>query len=106
VEELRTRWLELTREVLPARAREEGWRLRFDHCFMRVVLDQVAQRRWDEVIERPAVRAMTASQLREAIRLAERLAAEGRQLLEAWDDESLAWRGAAPRRRGPVRGHR
>jgi hypothetical protein len=106
VDELRARWLELTHDVLPARARAEGWRLRLDHCFMRVVLDQLAQRRWDEVIERPAVRSMTASQIREAIRLAERLAAEGPALLELWDDESLAWRGAAPRRPGPDRGHR
>lgn len=106
MEALRARWLHLTQEVLPARARAEGWRLRFDHCFMRVVLDQVAQRRWDEVIERPALRTMSAPQLRQAITLAERLAEEGPALLEAWDDESLAWRGAAPRHRAPARGHR
>ena len=106
MDELRARWLALTRDVLPARARAEGWRLRFDHCFMRVVLDQVARGRWDDVIERPAIRSLTAPQLREAIRLAERLVEEGPRLLEAWDDESLAWRGAARGRRAPGRAHR
>lgn len=26
-------WLRLTREVLPALARERGWPVRLDHCF-------------------------------------------------------------------------
>jgi hypothetical protein len=91
---LRHRWLELTRERLPARARAERWPLRHDHCFQRVLLDQVCGGRWyDHVDGRPAYRRLDAPRLRAAVELAERLEREGEPLLRRLDEDSLRWRG-------------
>ncbi len=99
-EALRARWLELTRERLPARARAERWPLRLDHCFQRVLLDQVCGGRWyDHVEGRPAFRRLDAPRLRAAVRLAERLEREGEPLLRRLDEDSLRWRGKLRARR-------
>ena len=102
IDRLREEYLRLTREVLPERAGREGWPLRFDHCFQRVVLDAVAGGCWYDVIERPAIRCMTEAQLRAAVGVARRLAEDGEPLLRRLDAESLAARGtrAASGRRG------
>ncbi len=39
--DLQARYLQLTREDLPAAALREGWPVRDDHCFMRIVLDHL-----------------------------------------------------------------
>ncbi|MEM1042804.1 MAG: hypothetical protein AAGI91_09255 [Bacteroidota bacterium] len=92
---LRARYLHLTREVLPAQAAEAGdWPVRYDHCFMRIVLDHVFGGRWyDHVEARPACRHLTGEQLRRAVDLAEEIAAEGAPLLRTMNQRSLAWRG-------------
>ena len=86
------RYLELTRETLPRRAREERWVVREDHCFQRIVLDHVAGGRWYDAIARPAYRNLTPQQARDASALAERIDAEGDALLRELNDRSLAWR--------------
>ncbi len=95
VQELRTRWLRLTRVELPQRARAERWPLREDHCFQRVVLDAVCGGRWYDVVsDRPAYRHLDIGRLRRAVELAEQLlSTEGVQLLRQLDDQSLRWRG-------------
>ena len=65
------RWHLLTREILPAMAREEKWPIRFDHCFMRVCLDDAMGRPWTEVVRRPAIDQMSDAQLAAAVRSAE-----------------------------------
>ena len=100
-EELRTRWLYLTKEQLPARARSQRWPLREDHCFQRVLLDAVCGGRWyDHVPARPAYRHLDADRLARAVGLAERLATEpdAVTLLRELDAQSLAWRGKPPKR--------
>ena len=100
MEALRARWLELTRERLPARARAEGWPLRLDHCFQRVLLDQACGGRWyDHVAGRPAYRHLDARRLAAAVALGERLEREGEPLLRRLDADSLGWRGKRPKRR-------
>ena len=106
VEGLRARWLTVTKQELPARARRERWPLRNDHCFQRVVLDAVCGGRWYGHVERPAYRNLDPTRLTEAVALAERLATEPEPeaavLLRELNAQSLAWRGkrgpAAPRR--------
>ena len=99
---LRARWLTLTREELPARARERGWFLRLDHCFQRVLLDQICGGRWYDRIEgRPAYRHLDPERLAAAVALGERLAQEGEPLLRRLDADSLRWRGKPPKRAVP-----
>ncbi len=43
-------WLDLTRHDLPAMARRQGWALRDDHCFQRVILDAVCGGPWMDMI--------------------------------------------------------
>ncbi len=93
---LRRRWLVLTRQRLPERARAERWPLRLDHCFQRVLLDQVCGGRWyDHVAGRPAYRHLRTPRLAAAVELGERLEREGEPLLRRLDEDSLRWRGKA-----------
>ena len=97
---LQARWLALTKERLPARARAERWPLREDHCFQRVLLDAVCGGRWyDHVPARPAYRHLDVDRLARAVGLAERLATEpdAVTLLRELDAQSLAWRGKKPK---------
>ncbi len=98
-EALRARWLALTRERLPVRARAQGWPRWLDPCFQRVLLDQVCGGRWsDHVTGRPAHRHLGAPRLEAAVALAERLEREGEPLLRRLDEDSLRWRGKRPGR--------
>ena len=72
-----------------------------DHCFARIILDNTVavdpttQRpvlQWDQAIKRPAVRNMTATQLRGAIELGKRIV-EGSVDLVGLDRLSLEVRG-------------
>ena len=66
--ELEARWLELTRETLPALAVDRpDWPIRLDHCFMRVCLDAAVGARWDTRVRRPAIRHLTDEQLAQAV---------------------------------------
>jgi hypothetical protein len=98
---LQARWLALTTEQLPTRARAERWPLREDHCFQRVLLDAACGGRWyDHVAGRPAYRHLDDERLGQAVALGERLAAEpdAVTLLRDLDAQSLAWRGKRPKR--------
>lgn len=101
--QLLRRYRELVQEVLPGRARQEGWVLRLDHCFGRVPLDHAVGGRWYDVLDRrsAAYRQLGDTQLSHAVVLGERLLEEGDPLLRELDAQSLAWRGKPPKR--PVR---
>ena len=92
---LRKRYLHLTRERLPARAAsEKGWPVRYDHCFMRIVLDHLFGGAWyDHVRQRPAYRHLATEQLQRAIGLAEQIEREGAGLATEMNHQSLVWRG-------------
>jgi hypothetical protein len=89
---LEARYLTLIRDELPRLARERGWHVRFDHCFGRIVLDNVFGRCWYEALDRRriAYRQLDDEQLARAIAIAERIPYELRDL----DARSLAWRRA------------
>ena len=96
-----TRYRALVDAELPAAARLEGWSLRLNHCFGRVLLDDAVGGCWYDHLDRragPAYSQLDDDQLAEAVALAERLLAEGDPLLRTLDARSLAWRGKAPKR--------
>ena len=105
--DLQARWLTLTREVLPARARAAAdagkvWPVRLDHCFMRIALDQLFQGCWYDHLDRRlrAYKQLDDDQLAQAVALAEQLVEAGSPLVAAWNRQSLSWRGkGGPRRR-------
>lgn len=97
---LLTRYRDLVRTELPARAAEQGWVLRLDHCFGRVLLDTAVGRCWYEVLDRrrAAPPQLDDARLAIAVELGERLLVEGDPLLRALDAQSLVWRGKPPKR--------
>jgi len=104
---LEQRYLELVRHRLPAAARQDGWVLRDDHCFGRVLLDDAVGACWYDVLDRrrTAFRQLDDERLAGAVALAERLLREGDPLLRELDARSLAWRGKPPKPpRGPGAG--
>ena len=91
---LQDRYIELTRVHLPAKARLGNWRLREDHCFMRVILDQLFQGCWYDHLDRrlTAYKQLNVAQLQQCIELAEKILDEGEPFLNKLNRQSLAWR--------------
>ena len=92
-------YLQLVKEALPARAREQRWVLRLDHCFGRVLLDHAVGGCWYDALDRrrPAYRQLSDGQLEGAVALGRRLLDEGDPLLRELDAQSLRWRGKPPK---------
>ena len=91
--ELEREWLHLTREALPALARDRGWPVKADHCFQRILLDNALGGRWyDHVAARPAYRHIDGAALVRAVELA-RAAIRREVDLSDLNRLSLAWRG-------------
>jgi len=89
---LQRRWLHLTREVMPALARERGWPVRHDHCFQRILLDNACGGRWyDHVKGRPAYAHASDAALAEAVRLGEECVGGEVEVVEL-NRRSLGWR--------------
>lgn len=99
---LLTRYRQLVDVELPAAADRDGWILRNNHCFGRVLLDHAVGRCWYEVLDRragPAYRQLDDRTLADTVGLAERLLVEGDPLLRQLDASSLRWRGKPPKPR-------
>ena len=96
---LEARYRSLVREELPAAARAQGWVLRADHCFGRVLLDHAVGGRWYDVLDRrrTAFVQLDDARLAGAVELGERVLAEGDPLLRRLDEQSLRWRGKPPK---------
>lgn len=92
---LREEYLRKVTEQLPHAAQNsDGWPIHLDHCFGRVVLDNVFEDEWyDHVDGSPAYEHLSQTQLEEAITIADRMLEEGRPLVEHLNDNSLRWRG-------------
>ena len=101
---LRDRYLHLTRHALPAAARTSAaagdpWPVHFDHCFMRIVLDNLFGCRWDTVLNRrlgPAYRQLSTGQLAAGIALAESMLTRGANRVRELNDRSLLLRTGDP----------
>jgi len=87
-------YLQLTKEVLPSLAKSggQGWPVRQDHCFQRIVLDTICGGVWYAYLDRPAYKNLTHEQARRAVDLCREIA-EGRADLQQLNNQSLIWRG-------------
>ncbi len=87
------RFKELTESVLPAKAQEQRWPIRLDHCFKRICLDAAFEDVWYRHLKRPAERHLAGEPLARALGAAERIVAEGAAALRPMNEASLLWRG-------------
>ena len=87
----------LVRVELPAAARAGRWTLRLDHCFARVILDEVFGGCWYDHLERgkgrSAEKQLDARQLQHAIQLGRGMLTNGEAEVRRLNAQSLAWRG-------------
>lgn len=96
--QLRHQYLELTNQVLPTLAASRHFPVRYNHCFQRIILDNLFGRCWYDVLERgrePAYQQLTEVQLKQAIALANRIIDQPDSYLESLNQNSLNWRGKA-----------
>lgn len=93
--ELQDRYMELTRTTLPATARRSSWAITEDHCFMRIILDQLFGDCWYNHLDRrlSAYKQLGNQQLEKCIAMAEQILAGDTTTLEHWNRQSLRWRG-------------
>mgnify|MGYP001408139589 FL=1 len=94
IDDLVSAYLHLTKEVLPALARNgrRNWPVSDDHCFQRIILDHVCGGVWYEHLGRPAYKHLTSDQAQRAVELCRDIA-EGRVDLQLMNQQSLIWRG-------------
>ena len=90
-------YMHLTKEVLPSMARSDrtDWPVSEDHCFQRIILDQVCGGVWYEHLGRPAYKHLTKDQAQRAVELCRDIA-DGRVDLKQLNQQSLIWRGKWP----------
>jgi hypothetical protein len=97
--QLRNQYLELTNQVLPQLASSRKFPVRYNHCFQRIILDNLFGRCWYEVLERnrePAYKQLSEDQLEQAITLANSIIAQPDSYLKQLNQNSLRWRGKLP----------
>ena len=100
-DELVTEYTRLAKDALPARAKEEKWPIRFDHCFMRVMLDCAFGKCWYECLDRKkgsAISQIGDADLAAAVAIGRRMEAEGRSAVDELDARSLRLRGKRPKK--------
>ena len=87
------RFKELTEVLLPAKAREAHWPIRFDHCFKRICLDAAYGDCWYHHCAKPAERNIPPAALARAVSAAESIYKDGRPILNSLNVLSLGYRG-------------
>lgn len=93
-ESLKDRLRQLANEDFPRAARSGGYPVRYNHCFLRIVYDNLFGCKWREALpgKTPAIHQLTDEQLRRAIALGEEVIADP-DLARELNDRSLRWRG-------------
>ena len=88
------RYIKLTKEVMPKMARDKvfQWPVQNDHCFQRIVLDNICNGSWYEYLGRPAYKHLSGDQALKAVKLCEDIIS-GNADLHALNRRSLIWRG-------------
>ena len=93
---LREIYLNLTGRILPQLAEEGGWVIVRDHCFQRVVLDNVFEDTWynhlDKDGDNPAYKQLSKSELISAIRISKKMERNGGKFVEKLNEKSLEYR--------------
>lgn len=92
--DLISRYMVQTKEILPQMARDPAikWPVRHDHCFRRIVLDNVCGGPWFKHLPMPAYKSLSYDQARHAVQLCEDIIAHRVDLHEL-NRRSLIWRG-------------
>jgi len=97
VPRLRELYLNLTGRILPKLAREGEWTITEDHCFQRVVLDNVFEDVWynhlDKNSEKPAYKQLGKKELISAVRISREMERKGKNYVERLNRKSLEYRG-------------
>lgn len=94
--ELQNKYLELVNKKLPTQAKQRNFPVRFNHCFARIILDNLFQRCWYEAIDRQkgaAYKQLSVEQLQRAIELAEAIIDNPDTYIQQLNHNSLRWRG-------------
>lgn len=97
---LRYRYLTLTNRSLPPMALQRRFPVRANHCFQRIVLDNLFGQCWYAVLQRskePAYKQLTKAPLEAAIAIAEAIIAQPNAYIQQLNQNSLGWRGKASR---------
>jgi hypothetical protein len=99
--ELIQEYLTLTRDVMPLLAQQikvehskgstKKWPVEHDHCFQRIVLDNICEGAWYEFITSPAYQHLNATQAKAAVLLCRRII-NGQVNLTQLNQRSLNWR--------------
>jgi len=92
--QLRAEYDRKVNEKLPEKAqRSEDWPIHLDHCFGRVVLDNLFEDEWYSHVDgRPAYTHLSQGELQQAIEIADRMLERGRPAVEELNQNSLRWR--------------
>lgn len=87
------RYLRLTKDTLPEMARGShlDWPVKADHCFQRIVLDNLFGGAWYEYLNAPAYKHMNSEQAKAAVALCEAIVI-GECNLNELNANSLRWR--------------
>ncbi|MEL6579768.1 MAG: hypothetical protein AAFQ14_08450 [Cyanobacteria bacterium J06621_12] len=94
--ELRSRYLALVNQELPLQAKQRQFPVRLNHCFARIILDNLFHRCWYETIDRKkgaAYKQLSTEQLEQAIAIAENIIAFPDSYIQELNQNSLRWRG-------------
>lgn len=95
IEQLRTRYLKLVNKELPSLAKERQFPVRFNHCFARIILDNLFGCCWYEALNRKqgaAYKQLSTEQLKQAIEIAEAIINNPDTYIEELNQNSLRWR--------------
>ncbi len=94
--QLRSQYLELTNHVLPNLSATRKFPVRYNHCFQRIILDNLFGCCWYEVLNQqgePAYKQLTEAQLEQAIAFANSIVNQPDSYLHQLNQNSLTWRG-------------
>lgn len=94
MEELKDELLTLANDTFPEVARRGKYPIVLNHCFLRVVYDNLFERKWQEVLghKKPAIHQLSETQLRRAVDIGREITADCERC-EILNRRSLEWRG-------------
>jgi hypothetical protein len=91
---LQKQYLDLINHQLPLKAQQTSMPVRFNHCFARIVLDNLFNDCWYNHLsrQRPAYQQLNETQLKGAITIARAMLRQPKNV-ERLNKKSLRWRG-------------
>lgn len=95
--QLREQYISLINKQLPARAKQGGFPVYLNHCFARIVLDNLFEDCWYQHLSRktPAYKQLDEDQLKAVIALAQSML-NSPETAQIFNQNSLHWRKKHP----------